>query len=295
VATIQSSAIEVPFALRHSRVDSRQIGSGLAIVENEGAAMRESWFIDVEFAAIIKVGLPHLRRLRPGLKHREVSQRTRNGKRRFEYSSLNLSAEEQLSLAPHVLAAPTKENLTLTANAQRELARPCGFTPKQESEFAEVRELIRPMLERKDGDPRTLDELAAEIGLKNVGWLNKTGEPAPLGKSTVWRYYSNFRKGNLFSLVRAVRKDRGRSQFFASHLAASAFVQQKYLNEGLSFQMCWEALRRDWKKVDGAGDPPSYGATRKFLRTIQNLPAFWRTKANMHTRASVRSHYAARR
>jgi len=59
---------------------------------------------------------------------------------------------------------PPKRILTLTATQQRELARPCGFTPKQESEFAEVRELIRPMLERKDGDPRTLDELAAEMG-----------------------------------------------------------------------------------------------------------------------------------
>jgi len=239
--------------------------------------MKELWLSTDEFAGRMGWTVRHLNRKRDGLKYRETSQRTRNGKPIFEYSSVNLPAEVQLGLASHALALPAEENLILAASARREIPRQCHFTLKQERELGEVMELIEPLRDFNEGRAVYLDggrkaqtkkEVIEWIGAHNVGWFGKCKNGKPPSGATIRRYWGDFKKGNLLALVRPVHSHKGKSRFFASRPAASAFVQQKYLNEGLSFQMSWEALCREWQKVDGAGDPPSYSATRQFLRMI---------------------------
>src|SRR5260370_9368666 len=109
----------------------------------------------------------------------------------------------------------------------------------------------------------TLDDVAAYGGAQQ--------SPSVSSRTlTGWRKL--FRKGGYAAGARKIRCDEGKSRVFETHPAAKTFVMQKFLNEALSAQLSWEALRREWKKLTNDGDAPSYATTLRFLSTIPKGP-----------------------
>ena len=85
---------------------------------------------------------------------------------------------------------------------------------------------------------------------------------------TIFRWLDRFDTHGNSSLADRPRKDHGQSRIFEEHPAAAALLQEKFLHEGLSRQMSWEALVREWPKIGGKGEAPSYGTARNFLNAL---------------------------
>src|SRR5581483_2109968 len=103
----------------------------------------------------------------------------------------------------------------------------------------------RPVIPLPDGRKvDTLNDLAE--------WIAAQQKP-PVSMRTLYRWLDRFDKGGLAALGEAPRRDKGQSRYFAQHPLAAEFLRHKWLNEGLSAQMCWEALRRDWKNIGEPG------------------------------------------
>jgi len=245
----------------------------------------EVWLSEKEFAARRGLSTRHVRRLKGKLKTRE-GQKSRKGIIPTEYSSLSLSAEQQMHLLRDRAIGVQRVNATTPAFA-RSLREPCHIPPAKEPEFQEVEALIAPYrlfrqgCEIRDASGRRLQmrkEVVEWIASSNPHFLGeayasgkKKGQPRRLSTETVRRYCKTWEDGLLTGLVRKPRSDKGRS-FFDVHQIAASYLELKYFGDpakgvrGLSAQMSWEALQRDWSSLGEKGNCPSRSCAASWLK-----------------------------
>lgn len=119
----------------------------------------------------------------------------------------------------------------------------------------------RPTFHTRDGRAiSNLNELAAYVAAQQA---------PPVSSMTIWRWLRRYRAGGFDGLADAPRRDKGVSRIFAEHPTAAAFVQHKYLKEGLTNAwLVWDALRREWPKLERRGEAPSYVTLRSYLNSL---------------------------
>jgi transposase InsO family protein len=229
------------------------------------------------------------------LKWRMSETRGANGKHEREYLLSSLSAEAQMKYATENSAlvktsgnALAPGSLPLFEQAESPAARvvlPEHLESQARERYNAIAHLIdycsrtngsRPSLTLGGKKIRNTNDLAAHLAATHK-----------VCESTIWGWYRKFKKGGFNALPDNTRSDAGKSRFFLEHPKAAAFAQVKYLKEGLSFQLVWEALRRDWTKLENKGDPPSYSAVRFLLASI---PEGVRTLARVGPEMATRLH-----
>ncbi|HLZ92957.1 MAG TPA: hypothetical protein VKQ28_14685 [Candidatus Acidoferrum sp.] len=223
----------------------------------------------------------HVRRLasQGKIQSRVSKTRGRNGKHEREYLLSSLPPAAQVKYAQGGVsetAIVPAQTLPLFASAPAAAAEKPAIAsvPEELRPQVDVRyRAISPLLDfRKNtnghrpkirvGDGRVisnLNELAAYLAAQ---------QNPPISSRTLFRWLDRFDTHGYAALADRVRKDKGQWKFFGQHLAATAFVEGKYLREGLSFQMSWEALVREWPKLEKKGEPPSYATVRNYLRGL---------------------------
>src|SRR5579859_5064169 len=85
---------------------------------------------------------------------------------------------------------------------------------------------------------------------------------------TLWRWIARFDGGGYAALADRPRKDKNKSRFFDQHAAAALFLQRKFLHEGLSREMAWEALCCEWNRIGEKGAKPCYDTARNYLNAL---------------------------
>lgn len=225
---------------------------------------------------------------------RPSTVRAANGKPRREYllSSLPLAAQLKyaqgsftpaaatpaLTFSPPprepggiaVPAAITGSSLT-PPGAPNRPALPPDLDTQAASRFAAIEPLInfrnhsgkrgdRPTFKTRDGrNVSNLNELAEYVAAQQV---------PPISSRTLYRWLDRFDARGFAALADAPRKDRGVSRLFSEHANAAAFVQQKFLNEGLSARLAWESLCREWSNIERKGEAPSYSTVRDYIAAL---------------------------
>lgn len=239
------------------------------------ATARETWLSREEVMAVkgwqSKEALQRWRDREKPIKRRAGTYG--NGEPIWVFALASLSTQEQKEFQLQRARAATPSGALVPAQAaeQRERCRGIHLTFKQQGEVDEKTDLISVMVEWSEGrapelvlangqPPTSLEQIAAWIAERNGKY----------SASAIYKFYCRFKKGELLSLARKARRDKGQSRFFAEHPLAAEFLRNKYLNEALSIQMSWEALCRDWSKVEPGAqcEPPSYGAARRLLGAV---------------------------
>ncbi|HKI11417.1 MAG TPA: hypothetical protein VKA02_04830 [Candidatus Acidoferrum sp.] len=225
---------------------------------------------------------------------RDTTTRGRNGRPEREYELSSLPAEVQDSYAAGkglAIIRAAEQTLSSSAVATTLQPRPRVAVPEDLKDQAQQRyRAIQPLLDfRKrtsgarptfplaDGRLiRTVVDLAKYVGAQQV---------PPVSWSTLLRWLKRFDREGCAALADRVRKDKGQSRWAEEHPAAALFLQQKYLHEGLSRQMSWEALVREWPKIEKKGKPPCRDAARTFLNALpEPLKVFGREGKEAHER-----------
>jgi transposase InsO family protein len=242
----------------------------------------ETWLTLEKVCALKGCSAGHARRASRGWATRLSESRGRNGKCEREYVLSSLPAdlrakfaEEQRKNLGMITAAPSTLPLFDSTSAPEPAAPRIAIPEELEEEAKKQMEAVRTMLDfRRQGrngnrpairfangkTVSTMDDLATYIASQQI---------PPVSKHTIWDWLSRYdNEGGYAALARRPRKDKGRSRFFEAHLASAAFLQQKRLNEGLSRKMAWEALCRDFKKIEKRGVPPKYDVARVFLNKL---------------------------
>lgn len=242
----------------------------------------EVWLKCAEAARLTGWSKRHIRRVLNN-SSRESETRGRNGRLEREYALSGLPAAAQLKYA-RLLQGPSRQTGEQTAIARAnvlpllakaETEKPIIVALHEEHrDLAHARlEALEPLLEfrRRTNGHRPVIPLpdGRKVDTLNdlAEWIAAQQKP-PVSMRTLYRWLDRFDKGGLAALGEAPRRDKGQSRYFAQHPLAAEFLRHKWLNEGLSAQMCWEALRRDWKNIGEPGYPPSYSAALAFINTI---------------------------
>jgi len=229
------------------------------------------------------------------LKCRAAKVTWRKGRRPGEYALSLLPADVQAKHAEETrkglaIVRATEQTLLLFASAPALQSPPRVAIPEDLEDQARARlKAIEPYLDvqqqRKEGRRteirlaegkivRTMDEFAEYIGSQ---------QNPPVSKSAVWEWVVRFNKGGYAALADRPRKDRDKSRFFEKHPAAGSYLQQKFLKEGLSREMAWEALCRDWRRIGEKGLTPCYDTARNFLNALpEPLTVFAREGKQAH-------------
>ncbi len=241
--------------------------------------MAESWLTIAKVCALTGLTERHVRRTSRTWETRISESRGHNGKREREYLLSSLPAEAQAKFAEEsrkgLLVVPAAERtLPLFPSAPYSSEPPRIAVPDDLADEARAKlKAIEPLLDFRQGtnghrpamrlgDGRTvntLNDLVAYIAAQ---------QKPPVSSRTVYRWLGRFDKGGYAALAEKPRKDKGQSRFFEEHPTGASFLEQKFLNEGLSREMAWEALCRAWKDIDGRGEPPCYGTARSFLNSL---------------------------
>jgi transposase InsO family protein len=241
--------------------------------------MAETWLTMEKVCALTGWSPGHARRASRTWPTRLTKSRGPNGKQRREYPLNSLPADAQAKHAEETrkglaIVRATEQTLPLFASVPA-LPSPRVAIPEDLEDQARARlKAIEPYLDaqqqRKEGQRkeirfvegkivRTLDEFAEYIGSQ---------QNPPVRKQAIWEWVARFKKGGYAALADSPRKDRDKSRFFEEHPAAGAYLQQKFLKEGLSRQMAWEALCRDWRRIGEKGLTPCYDTARNFLNAL---------------------------
>jgi transposase InsO family protein len=206
-----------------------------------------------------------------------------NGKREREYLLSSLPVGAQLKYAANGAAGAASPSLSITRvetlplfgtpsepipQAMR-ISVPEELRGQAEQRYAAIEPLLdfrrrtnghRPNIRLADGRVvSTLNDLVEYIAAQ---------QKPPVSSRTVFRWLDRFDTHGYSSLADRPRKNNGQSRIFQEHPAAAALLQEKFLHEGLSRQMSWEALVREWPKIEKKGEPPSYGTARNFLNAL---------------------------
>ncbi len=162
------------------------------------------------------------------------------------------SKNKQCTLFPIPPKIPAERRAALPA-AQREQAdeRLQIITPL--FHFRDRTNGHKPTFRCQDGKTiSSLDELAAYVaGQRGIS------------PRTVWRYYTRFKALGYVGLADEPHRNKGESKFFAQHPEIAAVVENKYLIEGLSVQLCYEAV-----KIRYGAKAPGRETVRRFLKTL---------------------------
>jgi len=203
-----------------------------------------------------------------------------NGKHERLYALSSLPAAAQLRYAEKATAIVVTPDAVLEKRVPQTLPLfealppqppPTSLPPALEAQARERFEAIQPLLDfraRTNGnrqkfplnDGRTvskLDDVAAWVAAQRG-----------ISTRSLWRWYMNFKRSGYAGLADSVRRDQGQSKFFSKHPAAKAFLEGKILNEGLSAQMAWESLCREWPRLDRGPKPPCYGTVAAYVREL---------------------------
>jgi transposase InsO family protein len=221
------------------------------------------------------------RKFRAALLKVESGPRGRNGKRPGEYALSLLPADVQLRYAEGkkkslAIVGTAEQTLPLFVSAP-EAIQPRVAIPEDLEDQARARlDAVRSLLEfRARGKQRREIRLADGRGIQAVNefaaYVGSQQKP-PVSGDTIYRWLRHFtggrkkeRAGGFAALANRPRKDKDKSRFFEKHRAGAIFIENKFLREGLSRKMSWEALCREWKKLGERGPTPRYDAARNFL------------------------------
>ncbi len=227
----------------------------------------------------------HVRRNARSWHARRSESRARNGKYPFEFPLSSLPAGAQAKYADEVrkglaIVRGAEQTLPLFASVSAPQAPRVAIPEDLEDQARTRLKAIEPLLDaRKSTNGRrpeirlangttvsTMDDLATYIGSQ---------QKPPVSRATIWRWHNHFtggkkkkNSGGYAALADKPRSDKDKSRFFEEHPAAAAYLQNKYLGEGLWGQQAYDALCRDWKKIGEAGEPPCYDTARNFLNAL---------------------------
>ncbi len=201
--------------------------------------------------------------------------RGRNGKPEREYLLTSLPADAQaryLQKSKIIGAAETAitkqpETLPLFPPSQQMQQSPRIALDADQLKQAERKNAVLAAVEDWDKGIRRVAILTdgRQVSTK-TGLLDWLAAQHGLSVSTIRNWLNKKKEGGLVALARKTRKDKGQSLFDA-HPAAAAFLQSKYLHEGLSRQMAYDALIREWPKL-GKGKPPGIKTAQRYLRKL---------------------------
>jgi transposase InsO family protein len=255
--------------------------------------MAEIWLTMEKVCTLTGWHPQHARKLasQQRLDTRASESRGGNGKLQREYLLSSLPAEAQAKFAddvrkglqvvpaaeqtlPLFASVPNSPPASMSSAAVSTADTPRVAIPEELEGQARARlDAIRPLLDfrqRTNGHRPTI-RLGDGRSVSNVNDLAEyiaAQQKPPVSSRTLFRWLDKFDTHGYSGLADRPRKDRGRSRFFEEHAIASVFLQQKFLHEGLSREMAWEALCRDWRRIGEKGLTPCYDTARNFLNAL---------------------------
>jgi len=239
--------------------------------------MPETWLTLEKVCSLTGWSRGHAKRVSRSWPSRATETRGRNGRPEYEYRLSSLPGEAQTKFADELrkrfaVVGPTEQTLPLFASAAVIQASPRIAIPEDLEDQARARlKAIQPLLDFRKQTKSRRAEVVLSDG-HSVKTLQEVAEwVAPQFNTswqTIWRWLDRFDKGHVAALADKVRKDRGQSRFFEDHSAAAAFLQEKFLREGLSREMSWEAVCREWDAIGEKGKAPAYDTVRRFLNAL---------------------------
>lgn len=145
-----------------------------------------------------------------------------------------------------------------------------ALTPEQKMEAARRFQIIQPLVAARNasvtGKPLVLDDHQFQTVDEVARYLAKQHG---LSRATIFRWDRRFRDGGYGALADEPREDCGISRAFADRTEAASFVQGKYLREGLSVRLTYEALLREWNVLCDDGEaPPCYRTVLNYVNSI---------------------------
>jgi putative transposase len=247
--------------------------------------MEQNWITIGEVADLTGWHPQSVRRMaREGqLKHRPSPRVRRNGRAEREYALSSLPIDAQLKFLKHpLLSGAASETLALRADVKQsslfaslpEVTEPerLNFSAEQNTQARKRLEAIAPLLDfssrsrRSRPTFRTLGGMAVRSMNSLAGYL---ADQHGVSARTLWNWYMQYRELGYAGLADRVRSDKGKSRFLKAHPAVRTFIENKYLGERLSIRLVYEALRRDWKRLEPeCPRPPSYSAIRSYLQQL---------------------------
>lgn len=205
------------------------------------------------------------------VKSRQGVKRSKNGRPLREYAVESLPPDAQVKLlmeCGETRIAKSLPELPLFPETRVRADLPDELRTQAGQRYAIIESLLNYKASKSQGRTIELSGGQRVSGLAELAsWIAKQQQP-PVSTRTLWRWVSKFRKGGFNALADGLWCDVGGLWFFDGHRKAAAFVQTKYLTEGLSVQLAWEALRRDWPGLEKKGKPPSYPTVRSFLASL---------------------------
>jgi transposase InsO family protein len=241
--------------------------------------MAETRLVLEKVAALAGLSGEHSRRKFRNAKIGKSDSRARNGKHPGEYALSLLPADVQAKYAEEArkglaIVHIPEQTLPLFASVPALQSPPRVAIPEDLEDEARTRlKAIEPLLDFRKRTNGSRAEVILSDGhrVKNLQeiakWIASQQNP-PIHPSTIWGWLARFDHGGFASLANRPRKDRGQSRFFEEHTTAAAFLQNKFLKEGLSREMAWEALCRDWRRIGEKGLTPCYDTARNFLNAL---------------------------
>lgn len=240
--------------------------------------MAEAWLTMERVRALTGWSERHVRRASRDWSARTSESRARNGKLQREYLLASLPAKAQAKFVQEskggLLAVPAAEQtLPLFTSAPPPPAPRVAIPDDLEDQARERLKAIEPLLDFRKrtnghrpsirlGDGKTVDTL------NDLAEYVAAQQKPTVSSRTLFRWLDRFDGGGYAALADKPRSDKDKSRFFEEHPAAAAFLQQKFLHEGLSREMAWEALCREWKKLGEQGQTPHYNTARRFLNAL---------------------------
>jgi transposase InsO family protein len=241
--------------------------------------MAEVYLTTEKACALTGLSEGHMRRNARAWHARKSESRSSNGKYPFEFPLSFLPPDAQAKFAEEkrkglAIVHIPEQTLPLFASVPALQSPPRVAIPEDLEDEARARlKAIEPLLDFRKRTNGSRAEVILSDGhrVKNLQeiakWIASQQNP-PIHPSTIWGWLARFDHGGFASLANRPRKDRGQSRFFEEHTTAAAFLQNKFLKEGLSREMAWEALCRDWRRIGEKGLTPCYDTARNFLNAL---------------------------
>jgi putative transposase len=217
----------------------------------------------------------HVRRLaaQGKVETRTSKTRGRNGKQEREYLLSSLPADAQTRFIQKGSSLGTSETAITKHSGTLPLFPPSQQSPRVALNPEQLKEAERKIavIAAVDKWDRGFRQVATLLNGKQIStktelleWLESQHG---VSVSTIRNWAKANESGGPVALARKVRSDRGHSKLAPQ---AAAFIESKYLNreEGHSCRMCFEALLREWHKLETKGNPPSYATVRRHLRKL---------------------------
>lgn len=197
---------------------------------------------------------------------------SRNGKvqREYDFSSLPSEFQTKHLSQNSSLALTVPEKKTAVPHPSRTIATLAGEELHQAKERLEI---IRPMIDFANSGQQPLYPDGHVTNLRGIA--QRIASANRQSERTIWNWWRTWKQRGPGELADRPRKDRNISRFFKDHSEAAQFVMNKFLNERLSMTMVYEALVREWSRLQLNSEdiPPTYKTTRLFLNSLPPIVA----------------------